>query len=57
MNSSSKNRQSNGSGLGLYNAKKIVQLHGGEIWVENQPDVSTEFIFTLLKDHPDGDNQ
>ena len=39
--------QVRGTGLGLSFCKLAVEAHGGKIWVENQPDGGSCFIFTL----------
>jgi PAS domain S-box-containing protein len=36
-----------GSGIGLANCKKIIELHQGEIWLESNPGKGTTFYFTL----------
>lgn len=38
-----------GSGLGLYNSRKVVELWGGRIWVKSD-EKKTRFVFTLPVD-------
>jgi signal transduction histidine kinase len=43
-------RRQHGTGLGLFNAKVIVEKHGGKIWAESEEGKWANFLFTLPKE-------
>ena len=42
-------RAKRGTGLGLYNIRRIIEGHGGKIWCASEPGQWINFIFELPK--------
>jgi signal transduction histidine kinase len=43
----SRTRKFEGTGLGLALSRRLVELHGGEIWVESELEKGTKFTFSI----------
>lgn len=43
-------REISGAGIGLATCRRVIEAHGGRIWVESIAGQGSDFCFTLRKD-------
>ena len=48
-------REIGGTGIGLFLVKALVEMHGGQIWLDSVYGEGTTFYFTLPTTQPDDD--